>query len=159
VRRSPEPKFPIKSLPHSTQLNHCQANDEIGNRLQKNSDSNNKVQRKVIDAALAVVRNHDRTARRLAGRLLERTYVQIFWHIYFEWIDWNWPPNVPRLGSREFPSSGFGRRRIARNLAMVAPNPKRFRRGTSGITIASSTLETVSLRGGGPIPESTWQSC
>ena len=87
-----------------TQLKTSSALTNIGNRykefgLKKNADAK-------YAQALAVCEEIMDDARRLGGRLLEETYVQL-WQIYYEMDQLELAAAMCQRLQREFPSSGF----------------------------------------------------
>lgn len=87
-----------------TQLKTASALTNIGNRykefgLKKNADVKYK-------QALEVCEGVMRDARKLGGRMLEETYVQL-WKIYFQMDNLNLAAAMCQRLQREFPKSGF----------------------------------------------------
>ena len=87
-----------------TQLKTADALTKIGNRY-KEFGLDTKAKQK-YDQALATCESVMPDVRRLRGRLLEETYVQL-WHVYFEMDRLNLAAAMCERLQREFPASGF----------------------------------------------------
>ena len=87
-----------------TQLKTADALTKIGNRY-KEFGLDAKAKQK-YDQALATCESVMPDVRRLRGRLLEETYVQL-WHVYFEMDRLNLAAAMCERLQREFPASGF----------------------------------------------------
>ena len=87
-----------------TRLKTADALTKIGNRY-KEFGLDEKAKQK-YDQALATCESVMPDVRRLRGRLLEETYVQL-WHVYFEMDRLNLAAAMCERLQREFPASGF----------------------------------------------------
>ncbi len=87
-----------------TRLKTADALTKIGNRY-KEVGLDEKAKQK-YDQALATCESVMPDVRRLRGRLLEETYVQL-WHVYFEMDRLNLAAAMCERLQREFPASGF----------------------------------------------------